>query len=126
MAIAVTMILEGVLFSFMFLPRFWELFLRGGFYRQFYGDLFSIFFYTLLIISLVGMHFRKEAARILHNITIGIFLICCGWGRIKGFIDYPGLEGESLLGLFAVFPFLAVGIWSLYFFNRPKVKEQFK
>ena len=82
----------------------------------------------LLLGSIVGILFRKEVARILHNITIGAVVVSV---ILFTFFSYwlavhDGMAGEWLLMLTGIIPLVLYCFWSLYFFSQKKVKEQFK
>ena len=124
MAVIITLIIEcivSVLIGYGYLQRI-------VIYGYFGFNALIVFVCFLLLISLLGMFFRREAARVFHNVVLVVIVIVL---LSFLFIAYCkavpiNMVGEWSLELGAITPFLLYSAWSLYFFNRKKVIGQFK
>ena len=85
--------------------------------------IFAYFIAAVIILLSVGLFLLWNWVRITFIILSWLFICLYVWGIACIFI-FPGPQGGLELGI--TLPILLFGIISFIFFNRPKVKEQFK
>jgi len=118
---SVGVMIFSVLLFILFLFSIWYFFGSTGFDR-----LFCLIMIITCSIASYGIYALKRWARILVFCIASLLIMYFVGGLIL--VYFSNGEGRAYFAaiLYTYLPFILFGIASIYFFSRPKIKEQFK